>query len=787
MYIVKTYRLIFVMLCTSLLLLLSATPIITAQAKVTATLPASPIHLVGQLGGVSRAVATLGEYVYLGVGPRVFILKLDTPSGPGDPAFIAQTAVLPGLVEGIAAQGDYVYVAVKEGLHIIDVSDPIAPFVVGQWQPPEPPAVGVLRWINAVAVSDNYAYLAASSRGLRILDVSNPAAPVEVGSYTTDHANDVAVAGDYVYVADDQGLRIIDVTTPGSPQQTGAVSLGVATGVAVLGDYAYLTLGRSGLRVINTSDRSNPDVSGSAWTQLGSAQGVAVADSRAYVAVATWGQETGGLSVFDIAAPGTPQEIGFTAVAYPSSALGVAVVGNYIYLAAENHGLRTFNVSTPTQPIETGVYQTLGTVRGVAAAGSYVYVADWQGGLRSVDVNNPAQPVVRDAYDTPNPWPGGVATTGTHAYLVDGESLRIVDTLSPTHLSETAVYTTPGTAVAVAVAGQYAYIADTNEGLLILDISDPSAPSKVADFPTAPSGTADGLAVAGNYVYLADRWTGLRIINIANPALPMQVGGVQPTRAATRVALAGNYAYVAGEGFGVIHITNPAAPVEIYNTRGAVSVAARGPYAYVVNGAALRILDMTIPSMPADVGEMITPGDAWDVAVDENYIYVADSAGGLLIYQFPPSVSAVIPTTGGTLTSPFDDVNYTFSPDTFNHAVIVTHTLRLPPDIPPLDGKLSIGRFFDVTAIYSDTAQPAQPFTAYTITVGYADAGLSPASAATLGLYWWDPVGAQWSQTGINSVVDTSAQQVVAQVEHFSLFAVLGELHRVYLPLVLRN
>jgi len=238
-------------------------------------------------------------------------------------------------------------------------------------------------------------------------------------------------------------------------------------------------------------------------------------------------------------------------------------------------------VSAPASPVESNIYQTLGTVQGVAAAGDHVYVADLQGGLRSVDVRDPAQPTVRGAYDTPNPWPRGVAVAGTHAYLVDGESLRIVDMSSPDSLTETGVYTTPGTATAVAVALNHAYIADVSAGLLILNVGNPSNPAKAADFPTSPNGTADGLAVTDDHVYVADRWVGLRIVNVANPFDPMQIGVVQPARAATRVALTGDsltgaYAYVAGEGFGVIDVSNPVAPFEIYSTRGAIGVAARG-------------------------------------------------------------------------------------------------------------------------------------------------------------------------------------------------------------------
>jgi len=91
-----------------------------------------------------------------------------------------------------------------------------------------------------------------------------------------------------------------------------------------------------------------------------------------------------------------------------------------------------------------------------------------------------------------------------------------------------------------------------------------------------------------------------------------------------------------------------------------------------------------------------------------------------------------------------------------------------------------------VTAVYSDTGQPAQlaPGQTYTITVRYTDAEKGPVIENTLALYYWN--GSGWVKEP-SSVVDTVANTVRATPNHFSLWAVLGETRRIYLPLVLRN
>ena len=69
---------------------------------------------------------------------------------------------------------------------------------------------------------------------------------------------------------------------------------------------------------------------------------------------------------------------------------------------------------------------------------------------------------------------------------------------------------TPGYAFGVAVAGNYAYVADDEAGLRVISIADPAHPSEVGYYVTP--GDAYGVAVAGNYAYVADFAAGLRVI-----------------------------------------------------------------------------------------------------------------------------------------------------------------------------------------------------------------------------------------------------------------------------------
>src|SRR5207247_335827 len=94
-----------------------------------------------------------------------------------------------------------------------------------------------------IAVSGDYAYLAACRRGLRVVNISNPKEPKEVGGCRIQgDAKDVVVAGGYAFVAAQEGgLRVFDLARPASPKDVGLCrTRGHALAVIVVGKLAYV-------------------------------------------------------------------------------------------------------------------------------------------------------------------------------------------------------------------------------------------------------------------------------------------------------------------------------------------------------------------------------------------------------------------------------------------------------------------------------------------------------------------------------------------------------------------
>ena len=96
---------------------------------------------------------------------------------------------------------------------------------------------------NNVAVSGNFAYVAAGAEGVQVVDVSEPPAPFIAGAQATPgNANDVRIVENLAYVADGSaGLQIIDMSDPLNPVIVGAVDTpGEALDVRVSGTQAYV-------------------------------------------------------------------------------------------------------------------------------------------------------------------------------------------------------------------------------------------------------------------------------------------------------------------------------------------------------------------------------------------------------------------------------------------------------------------------------------------------------------------------------------------------------------------
>jgi hypothetical protein len=304
---------------------------------------------------------------------------------------------------------------------------------------------------------------------------------------------------------------------------------------------------------------------------------------------------------------------------YASSDLLIANFGaedGRVY--AGNAGDATVTVSVAGRSMGTSVrvvrfaptalaFLPLGASNSVSVSGDYAYVANGAAGLAVVDVSNLSAPALVATLDTPGNA-NDVRVLGTLAFVADGDhGVEIVDVGVPTSPRIVGQVATPGVATDLSVSGNLVYVADES-GLRIVDASAPEAPVLLGSVDL-PGGRASGVDVSGGYAVVADGQGGVVVVNVTNPAAPSVTGrvGTRPdgTSHAMDLVVRDRFAYVADGagptlgGLRVIDFSDPTTPAVVGSTSdafGLTNVAVEKGMAlasdfYFQNGVPLWSLD----------------------------------------------------------------------------------------------------------------------------------------------------------------------------------------------------
>jgi hypothetical protein len=216
-------------------------------------------------------------------------------------------------------------------------------------------------------------------------------------------------------------------------------------------------------------------------------------------------------------------------------------------------------------------------------------------------------------------------------------SLELIDVSNATSPQRLGIYDTFYYAGDLALANNQLYI--SANGLRQIDLSDLSKPKLTLryDLFWAYEWIED-FVITDQYVYYTGNtdypagW--LAVLDIQSPSTLTQIGGLGLSSFVHDLVISGNYAYVTAENsLRVIDISNPTQPIEI----GAYYLAEKesirhfvlsDQYAYLTTRHELRIIDITTPATPIEVGRYLPPdGKAStinELLIEGNYAYLAE-------------------------------------------------------------------------------------------------------------------------------------------------------------------
>ena len=494
-----------------------------------------------------------------------------------------------------ASRGGYAYVACgPSGLLILDVSDPVNPVQVAQFDTPGS--------VRAVKVRDRFAFLADYTKGVYAVDIADPEHPASAGWFapqitdTIVRPMDLWVEGNKLYVAAEAYKSAGNGKVYKIAYYSNGITSGVASSIDVTmsglgqlsgrGNYLYLPNRASSL--IQMIDKNLTGVSN--WTAgTGSGSHFTIYGNLAF--------RTDGARLYVhqwAALEQSPPAIKTMELMESTGEQRDVLAASNMVAIADKRSLLTVNLANLhlTDNLELMEKHPSGGIQRLTLDQLMFYLARGEYGLELGTFAKVSAPEELLTWNTPSlvgkPQINGPYLYGTITPVKYSEpvTIQIVETSDPGSLTGMlplgCVSILPYYANYLlrtwVISGDYAYvfledrpaIPNNNDLLLVYNIANhnlcPATLVRTKDLGPGASRDSLQLQVYGRYLFMYAPFLNTTIFNLADPTNPVQVSSFWPTaNGAYDMSMRGMYAYFAGSGQGMKawNLANPASPQAI--------------------------------------------------------------------------------------------------------------------------------------------------------------------------------------------------------------------------------
>jgi len=379
---------------------------------------------------------------------------------------------------------------------------------------------------------------------------------------------------------------------------------------------------------------------------------------------------------------------------------GTTAGRKFVFLADKNFGMRVYDVTDPSLPFEYGFYRQDSPYESKTTGGYinvdsyyyggklYVFVLDSYYGLRIFDATNPGKilkPVskdLRDFYynsisvvkdlavavysDKLYCFVAGPNTSSSQAAVVKYQIIinpaqTDTETTNVKEIKNIGRCDTLSMGRGLALHGNYAFVADNDKGVRIVDVVNSTGLTtsglETYAIKTSISDNAAGtysVFTIGSSLYFASLKQGLRVYDVSNPEVPSDTG-LSPQSLINGKALdiaefqVENttlnkfenriFSFMVSEGKApALYIFDVTATDSV--TLEAVQPLSSAPtgikvsndFSYISAGdGGLYIVYIGNPRLPGNPLRVDTQGFAYDLAVKDGYVYIADGTSGLAV------------------------------------------------------------------------------------------------------------------------------------------------------------
>ncbi len=329
---------------------------------------------------------------------------------------------------------------------------------------------------------------------------------------------------------------------------------------------------------------------------------ITIKDNLAYI-----GSEYDGWWIADISEPESPTSI--SKVTSNSKVNEITINDNYAFISMAS-GIKIFDISIPATPKEVGKIEIEQGVNSVVIKDNIMYAItidnffpdDSLDGLLSIDISTITSP-------------------------------KIVASVK-----------TSGQPKAFVIEGNYAYIADGEKGLKVVNIADSESPELLSNL--GGLGEVRDIVIKGDNVYT---WTknGMNVVNISKPSEPMLIGGLSFSSnwwlGYRTIQLLGDDLILGTESkISVVDISEPSLP----KWKGHIFVVGNSLYVkddviYTAGDSGLSVIDSTAIAN-SDLTSLVPAKATRSIKIDKGYLYATNQTTS---YEFFEAIDISSPNT----------------------------------------------------------------------------------------------------------------------------------------------
>ncbi len=391
-----------------------------------------------------------------------------------------------------------------------------------------------------------------------------------------------------------------------------------------------------------------------------------------------------------------------------------------LLLVDEYEGLYILDLGDPVNPVTLSNVPVLGyELINVGARGNLALLSE-NDALRIIDISVPETPVPRGTLPLPSS-PHGVSFDPTDPSLVyvaeEDEGVIVVDLINPDAPIQMGQVNWAGSSAQdVKFSGGHLFVADYDNGLVVLQANGATDPTYLGAHSFGDGyGYPSEIEVGGGHAFMSGDYVGTVAFDIGDPLMPAHVATLGADSGIYRIDLSGDYLYVAvdGSGMDIYDVANP----DFQAPTGALGVAIDGvvfdadlPRLFLADsGGDLHAIHWETQNV---VGNLEFSGFVNDLDHREGVLYVGNTTLGLLMVNCSDPMNMILegtwPETGPPIDSTVEDIGIQ------GHDLYVLlddHGLRkFYIDDPFYPDPLGIGgalHDYDYLTLYSDYAYAA--------------------------------------------------------------------------------